>query len=106
MSLYAHLRTHTRGKIAMRQIKRRLSRLEAQAAVSAKAKISIDIEKLFDFLTFPEMEEFKRIWGELGVDHPTARDIMLRSTTRRERYPLLWKGFDRTPSGHPKIPPP
>src|SRR5947208_2928073 len=79
---------------------------KAQAAVSAEAKTSIEFEKLGDFLTSSEIEELARIWGELGVDHPTAHEIVLRSTTRSERYPVLWEGLHRRRIGHPKIPQP
>ena len=92
-------------KISIRQLKRRVSKLEAQAAVLARAEMDIDIQKLFDFLTSSEIAELIRIWkSEDHPDHPAIREIMLRSSTRRERYPLLWEGVHRRRSGHAAIP--
>jgi len=92
-------------KIAIKQLKRRVSKLEAQAAASAQAEMRVDIRKLFEFLTSSEIEEFVRLL-ESGdhPDHPASREIMLRSSTRREQYPLLWEGLHRHRSGHPRIP--
>jgi hypothetical protein len=90
-------------KIAIKQLKRRVSKLEAQAAVSAQAEMRIEIDKLYDFLTTSEMQEFARRYK--AGDEPAMRMIMLRSTTRRERYPLLWEGLHRH-HGDPTIPEP
>jgi hypothetical protein len=94
----------TRVKIAIKQLERRVSKLEAQAAVSAQAEMRIEISKLYDFLTTSEMQEFARLYR--AGDAPAMRMIILRSTTRRERYPLLWLGLHRHRSGHPAIPEP
>jgi hypothetical protein len=90
----------------VKQLERRLINLETHARASVTEMEDDEIERVFQFLTFPEMGELARIWGELGVGHPTAREITLRSTTRRERYPLLWEGVHRNRSGHPAIPDP
>ena len=81
-------------KIGIKQLKRRVSNLEAQAAVSAQAEAGKAIEKLYAFLTESEIQEFARIFAE-DADHPKVDEIVLRSTTRREQYPLLWEGVHR-----------
>ena len=92
-------------KIAMKQLERRLVKLEAWAAASAKAKSNNELVRCFDrfyhFLTDLEQNEFMRLLEELGENltleqlqaHPS--EIILRSTTRRERYPLLWRSLNK-----------
>jgi hypothetical protein len=89
----------------MKQLERRLIKLEAWAAASANAESKSKVKSFFDrfyhFLTDPEKKKFVRLLGELGKNltleqlqaHPS--EIILRSTTRRERYPLLWRSLNK-----------
>src|SRR5947208_2514554 len=92
MSAFALSKPHTRRRIVVKELERRLRKLEAHAAVSAEAEMDAAIDRLIWGLTKSEVDELARIWSELGdvtVEelraHSAAREIILRSTTRREK---------------------
>jgi hypothetical protein len=74
----------------MKQLERRIIKLEAPTEAKIKAHSRAEIETLVQFLTSAEAAKLGKIWGELGRDHPAAKEIVQRSATRREHYPRIW----------------
>jgi hypothetical protein len=95
----------------MKQLQRRLSKLEALVAASAKAEMKSKIEsflqdfdeRIGDFLTKAETDLFYDLLEEVKSleqlqAHPAFTEITLRSTTRRNRYRRLWRSSDKNRS--------
>jgi hypothetical protein len=81
----------------VKQLERRLIKLEAPT--SNRSEVNDFLDQVFEFLTSSELREFAPVEHEVGETltiqqlqaHPVASEIMLRSATRRERYPDLWQ---------------
>ena len=81
----------------MKQLERRLLKLEAPA--TRAAEIDREFDMFYNFVTDHELEELISIERELGgvytlqqfEAHPLAGEIVMRSATRRQRYPFLWQ---------------
>jgi hypothetical protein len=86
----------------VRQLERRLIKLEARAAVSSTNELESESKNIIKFLSSSELSQLICICGTLRPDltleqlrsDPAASQIILRSITRRELYPLLWLDSD------------
>ena len=100
----------------IKRLERRIDKLEALAGLSAEARQAQEFSKLLAFLTTAEVKiaidlhtEIVALTEEetikIGLDDASRQKLddlkdacaklYLRSTTRQERYPLLWSSFDR-----------
>jgi hypothetical protein len=81
------------------RLESRIAKLEAIATSSKEARISLEIQNLFDFLTDAEMDELILIASNVGKEfgleqmraHPAGGQLMVRSDTRRGAYAMLWR---------------
>ena len=74
----------------MKQLERRLIKLEAHTEIKTKVRSRAEIESLVQFLAGSEAARLAEILHELGGNHPAASEIVQRSATRREHYPRIW----------------
>ena len=94
-------------------LERRLVKLESRTAALARADTNSEIEDLIKFLTPGEVDDLVRVWRDVGENftlrqlhtHAVVKGIIARSSTRCDRYPLLWLAWDLRGSS-PTVPHP